>query len=171
MAENPMSASEFKRLRRFVKAFSRLNAWVYRASGGRLLGSFQGRPIVLVTMRGARSGLPRTIPLMYVPHEGARGEGVVLVASQGGAPKSPLWYRNLIAHPEITVQLGARKLQLRARLAEGEEKAALWPLCDKHYPPYADYRKRTDRDIPMFVCEPAGPAAAATPPPGAQPVE
>ena len=103
-----------------------------------------------MTMTGAKSGRTRTIPLMYVPHE----EGVLLVASQGGAPKNPVWYGNLVKHPEIEVSHRGRRMQLRARLAAPEEKPALWPICDQHYAPYAPSRQRTPRDIPVFVCEP-----------------
>jgi deazaflavin-dependent oxidoreductase (nitroreductase family) len=89
---------------------------------------------------------------MYVPY----GDGVLLVASMGGAPKNPVWYQNLVKHPEIRVTHRGRRMDLRARLARPEEKPALWPICDRHYAPYADYRKRTTREIPIFVCEPAG---------------
>ncbi len=102
-------------------------------------------------MTGAKSGRRRTIPLMYVPYQG----GVLLVASQAGAPKNPVWYGNLVKHPDIRVNHRGQDMQLRARLATAEEKPRLWPICDQHYAPYADYRKRTTRDIPIFVCEPA----------------
>lgn len=152
MAENPMSDREYATVRRMVKPFSRLNAFVYRLSGGRLLGRFSGRDICLVTMTGARSGKQRTVPLMYVPYE----DGVIIVASLGGAPKHPVWYYNLVKHPDIEVQYRDRKLKLRARLVDPELKAKLWPTCVEYYPPYEDYQKRTDRDIPVFLCEPRG---------------
>ena len=84
-----------------------------------------------------------------------QGEGVLLVASQGGAPRNAVWYHNLVKHPEIEVNHRGRCMKLRARLASADEKPGLWPVCDEHYAPYADYRKRTQRDIPIFVCEPA----------------
>ena len=87
---------------------------------------------------------------MYVPYQ----QGVLLVASQGGAPKNPVWYHNLVKHPEIEVNHRGRRMALRARQASAEEKPALWPICDEHYAPYAEYRERTTRDIPIFVCEP-----------------
>jgi deazaflavin-dependent oxidoreductase (nitroreductase family) len=101
-------------------------------------------------MTGAKSGRILTIPLMYVPHE----DGVLLVASQGGAPKNPVWFNNLVKHPDIEVEHRGEKLSLRARLVSPEEKARLWPVCDHHYAPYSDYRARTTREIPMFACEP-----------------
>ena len=103
-----------------------------------------------VTMTGAKTGRKLMIPLMYVPH----GKGMLFVASQGGAPKNPLWYYNLIKQPDIEVEHGGKRGEFRARLTEIPEKDLLWPTCDQHYAPYADYRKRTTRDIPIFVCEP-----------------
>ncbi len=135
-----------------LKLFTRINVIVYTLSGGRLMNKLGNDPIVLVKMTGAKSGKPRTIPLMYVPN----GESFILVASQGGAPKNPVWYYNLVAHPDITIVHGGKRHPLTARIVEGEEKAALWPVCDAHYADYALYRKRTTRDIPMFLCEPRG---------------
>jgi deazaflavin-dependent oxidoreductase (nitroreductase family) len=149
MAQNPMTQEEFRKLRRFIKPFSRLNVWVYRLTGGRLMGTLQGRPVVL-TMTGAKSGQRRTIPLMYVPYK----DGIIVVASQGGAPRSPVWYRNLVENPDIEAQYRSRKMKLRARQVDDAEKAALWPICVEHYPPFEDYQARTDRNIPVFVCEP-----------------
>jgi deazaflavin-dependent oxidoreductase (nitroreductase family) len=103
-------------------------------------------------MTGAKSGRVLTIPLMYVPYE----KGILLVASQGGAPKNPVWYKNLVAHPDISVRHRGTEMKLRARLALPDEKPSLWPICDSHYAPFAEYRRRTTRDIPIFVCEPVG---------------
>ena len=114
------------------------------------MNKLEGDPICLVTMKGAKTGKTRTTPLMYVPYE----NGVILVASQGGAPRHPVWFYNLVAHPDITVEQGDQKMNLRARQVFGEEKAALWPICVEHYEPYETYRQRTDREIPVFVCEP-----------------
>ena len=134
-----------------LQGVTRLHVLLHRLTGGRLLNSFGGDDVCFVTMKGAKSGRSLTIPLMYVPHQ----DGVLLVASQGGAPRNPAWYHNLVKHPDIAVNHRGRRMQLRARLAKSEEKPNLWPVCDQHYAPYADYRKRTTRDIPIFVCEPA----------------
>jgi len=91
------------------------------------------------------------MPLMYVPYKG----GVLLVASLGGAPRNPAWFHNIAKHPDITVVHRGKAISLKARLATADEKPMLWPICDSHYAPYADYRARTDRDIPIFICEPA----------------
>jgi deazaflavin-dependent oxidoreductase (nitroreductase family) len=133
-----------------VKAITRLHVLLNRLSGGRMLNTLAGDEVCFVTMKGAKSGRTLTIPLMYVPYH----EGVLLVASLGGAPRHPVWYHNLVKHPEIEVRHRQRRMKLRARLARPDEKPALWPICDEHFAPYADYRKRTTRDIPIFVCEP-----------------
>jgi len=134
-----------------VKAVTRLHVFLSHLTGGRLLNSLGGDDVCFVTMKGAKSGRTLTIPLMYVPYR----DGVLLVASLGGAPRNPVWHNNLVKHPEITVRHRHRRMKLRARLAAPGEKSGLWPICDQHYAPYADYRKRTTRDIPIFVCEPA----------------
>lgn len=133
-----------------IKAVTRLHVFLSRVTGGRLFNTFGGEEVCFVTMKGAKSGRTLTIPLMYVPYR----DGLLLVASQGGAPRNPVWYRNLVKHPEIVVSHRRRSMKLRARIASPEEKPELWPICDQHYAPYADYRKRTTRDIPIFVCEP-----------------
>ncbi len=133
-----------------VKAMTRAHVALHRLTGGRLFNTLAGRDVCFVTMTGAKTGRKITVPLMHVPY----GEGVLLVASQGGAPRNPVWYRNLVVHPDIEVEHRGRRMKLRARLARPQEKATLWPICDRYYPPYADYRRRTERDIPIFVCEP-----------------
>lgn len=135
-----------------LKTVTRLHVLLHNLSGGRLFNTLSGDDVCFVTMKGAKSGRTLTIPLMYVPHR----NGVLLVASQGGAPKNPVWYGNLVKHPEIEVSHRGRRMKLRARLARPDEKPALWPICDAHYAPYAEYRARTEREIPIFVCEPAG---------------
>jgi len=134
-----------------LKSVTRAHVLLHRLSGGRLFNRLGGDEVCFVTMTGARSGRRLTVPLMYVPYE----KGVLLVASQGGAPKNPVWYGNLVKHPEIEVRHRGERMRLRARLASAEQKTRLWPICDQRYAPYADYRKRTSRDIPIFVCAPA----------------
>lgn len=133
-----------------LKAMTRTHVALHRLSGGRFFNTLSGDEVCFVTMKGAKSGRTLIVPLMYVPYQ----EGVLLVASQGGAPKNPVWYGNLVKTPDIDVSHRGKQMRLRARLAAPEEKAALWPICDQHYAPYAEYRQRTTRDIPIFVCEP-----------------
>lgn len=133
-----------------IKTMTRVHVFLNGLTGGRMFNSLGGDDVCFVTMKGAKSGRTLTIPLMYVPYQ----EGVLLVASLGGAPQNPVWYHNLVKYPEIAVRHRQRRMKLRARLATPDEKPKLWPICDQHYAPYADYRKRTARDIPIFVCEP-----------------
>ncbi len=144
------TSEQMEKLLPFLKVFSSLNEKIYRWSNGRLMGKLAGYEVCLVTMTGAKSGKKRVTPLMYVPYQ----DGVILVASQGGAPKNPVWYNNLIAHPDIEVQYKSKKMKLRARLVDAEEKALVWPICCQHYPDYALYQERSARDIPVFVCAP-----------------
>ena len=112
-----------------IKAATRAHVFLHRMSGGRWFNTLAGDDVVFVTMTGARSGRSLTIPLMYVPY----GDGVVVVASQGGAPRNPVWYANLVKHPDIEVSHRGRKSKLRARLATDEERPEIWPICDQHY--------------------------------------
>ncbi len=133
-----------------MKLFTRLHVLVSELSGGRWWNTLGGDEVCFVGTTGRKTRRARTIPLMYVPH----GEDILLVASQGGAPKNPVWYYNLVAHPEITIRHGTATHPFQARLATRDEKDALWPICDQHYAPFATYRTRTDRDIPIFICSP-----------------
>lgn len=106
-------------------------------------------PTLLLTTRGRKSGKPRSSPLIYQPW----GEGWVVIASKGGFPTHPLWYENLVADPECDLQIGARRVQARARLIEGEERAKVWKMMRDVYPPYDDYQKATEREIPVILLE------------------
>jgi deazaflavin-dependent oxidoreductase (nitroreductase family) len=132
-----------------MKTMSRTHIFLNRVTGGTMFNTLSGDEVCFVTMTGAKSGRTITMPLMYVPYN----DGVLLVASLGGAPRNPVWYHNIAKHPDITVRHRGKEMTLRARLATAAEKPDLWPICDSHYAPYADYRARTDRDIPIFVCE------------------
>ena len=133
-----------------LKAITRTHVFLHRLTGGRMFNRLGKDEVVFVDITGAKSGRPLTIPLMYVPYN----EGVLLVASQGGAPRNPVWYGNLVKNPDIEVTHRGRRMQLRARLATAEEKPAFWPICDQYFAPFAQYRERTEREIPIFVCEP-----------------
>jgi deazaflavin-dependent oxidoreductase (nitroreductase family) len=111
----------------------------------------KGSPVVLITMRGAKSGKLRKVPLMRVEHDGV----YAIVASLGGAPQNPVWYNNVVAHPDVELQDGTESGRYTARQVTGEEKAIWWERAVAAYPDYADYQKRTTREIPVFVLEPA----------------
>ena len=123
---------------------------LYESSGGTEGTTIVGRPVVVVTSRGAKSGKLRKNPVMRVEHDGC----YAAVASLGGAPKHPVWYHNLLAEPLVEVQDGPVKRDMRARLVEGEEKALWWERAVAAYPEYEAYQVKTERDIPVFVLEP-----------------
>jgi len=107
-------------------------------------------PSLLLTTTGRKSGEKFIFPLFY----GKTGNSYIVVASKGGAPAHPGWYRNLLAHPEVEVQVGTQKIKARARTAAGEERTRLWQEALKFWPPYADYQKKTEREIPVVVLDP-----------------
>ncbi|HKN91075.1 MAG TPA: nitroreductase family deazaflavin-dependent oxidoreductase [Acidimicrobiia bacterium] len=125
----------------------------YERSGGREANTLRdtGLPVIIVTMRGNKTGKIRKIALMRVAHDG----DYALVASKGGAPEHPVWYYNLKAQPdEVTIQDGAAPFEARVREVTGDERAAWWERAVAAYPPYAAYQKKTSREIPVFVASP-----------------
>lgn len=125
---------------------------LYESSGGTEGTTLRdtGLPVVVVTSLGARSGKVRKTPLMRVEHEGA----YALVASQGGAPVHPTWYHNVTKHPVIELQDGPVRQDMTVREVTGEEKAIWWKRAVEAFPNYAEYQRRTDREIPLLVAEP-----------------
>ncbi len=127
----------------------------YEASGGQRANTLldTGMPVIVVTTRGAKSGKVRKHALMRVEHDGE----YALVASVGGAPNNPVWFHNLVAHPdEVLVQDGPAPFAVTVRRVEGDEKATWWERAVAAYPPYAEYQERTERQIPVFVATPKG---------------
>src|SRR5690606_24732173 len=139
--EGEYAPSPSDRAREQVELFERTNG-----QEGNTLG---GRPVIILTSRGAKSGKLRKTPLMRVEHDGA----YAAVASLGGAPKHPVWYFNVVADPHVELQDGAEKWDMQAREVTGSEKEEWWARCVEAYPPYADYQEKTDREIPVFVLE------------------
>jgi deazaflavin-dependent oxidoreductase (nitroreductase family) len=118
----------------------------FRANGGHVEG---WAPLILLTSKGAKSGQPRVHPLMAVPY----GENYIAVASKGGAPENPQWYYNLVAHPDATVENGKETFPVRARLLSGEERERAFARAVEVFPNYAEYQKKTTRQIPVFLLE------------------
>ncbi|MDX2707140.1 nitroreductase family deazaflavin-dependent oxidoreductase [Streptomyces sp. PA03-6a] len=123
----------------------------YESSGGTEGTTMRDLPVVILTTRGAKSGKIRKTPLMRVEHGGQ----YAVVASLGGAPKNPVWYHNVVADPRVELQDGPERQDMTAREVSGEEKALWWDRAVEAFPDYADYQKKTDREIPVFVLEPA----------------
>ncbi|MBM4527910.1 nitroreductase family deazaflavin-dependent oxidoreductase [Rhodococcus hoagii] len=139
-----------------IKWMSKTNVKLYRATGGRLGGKWRvgsafpwGIPVCLLTTTGRKSGQPRVSPLLFLED----GDRVVLVASQGGLPKNPMWYLNIRANPEVTIQIKSRIRTMRARVATDEERAELWPRLVDMYADFDNYQSWTDRQIPVVICE------------------
>lgn len=142
---------------KIIKTMSKVHVTLYRWTGG-LLGSKWrvgsafpwGVPVLLLTTTGRKSGLPRTLPLLFIED----GQNIVIVASQGGLPKNPLWFGNVEANPDVTIQIKRRRLRMKARTASPDERERLWPKLVAHYPDFASYVTWTDRVIPVVICEP-----------------
>ena len=138
-------------IRAVLRTFTHLQVAVFRASGGRLMNTFPGGyEICVVSARGAKSGKLRRIALIHLP----QGDNKLLVASQGGMDKMPSWYYNIAANPDIQIMVGGEEKNYRARQVSDEEKAELWPHLCSIYPDFDEYQARTDRNIPVFSCEP-----------------
>ena len=123
----------------------------YESSGGARGNTMHGLPVVIVTMRGAKSGKIRKTPVMRVEHDGS----YAVVASMGGAPTHPEWYHNIVAHPDVELQDGPQPRAYRARLVSGAEREQWWKRAVAAFPNYAGYQRKTDREIPVFVLDPA----------------
>jgi F420H(2)-dependent quinone reductase len=118
----------------------------FRANGGAVKG---WAPLILLTTKGAKSGQTRVYPLMSVPY----GAHYIAVASKGGAPKNPLWYNNLLAHPDVTVEVGHETFAATAQLLAGEEREQAFAKAVTVFSPYGEYQKKTTREIPVFLLE------------------
>lgn len=128
----------------------RKNAEEYIESGGTAGTELKGRPVILLTTIGAKSGKIRKTPLMRVEHNGE----YAVVASLGGAPKNPVWYYNIKSHPQVELQDGTESGDYESREVTGDEKEVWWERAVATWPDYADYQAKTDRQIPVFVLTP-----------------
>ena len=135
-----------------IKFWSAIHEFWYRMTGGLIGGRVGGRPFLLLTTTGRKSGRPRTTPLLYLRD----GEDLVVVASFGGNDRHPAWWLNLERNPEAEVQVGNEKKRVRAEKAKAEERSRLWPLLVDLYANYDQYQKGTRREIPVVVLRPQG---------------
>ena len=124
----------------------------FRANKGKVGGPFEGAPLLLLHTLGARTGQQRVNPVMYRPVPG----GYAVFASKGGAPTNPDWYHNLLAHPDVEAEIGTETVKLHARVTEGAERDQIWAAHKTANPGFADYEKKTTRQIPVVILEPAG---------------
>lgn len=133
-----------------VIEFNRTIIDEFRANDGKVGGPFEGAPMILVNHRGASSGKEYTAPLVY----SRDGDNYVIIASKGGAPDDPQWFRNLVANPDVTIEVGTETLRVRARVTEGDERARLYRAQADLMPNFDEYAKATTREIPVVVLEP-----------------
>jgi deazaflavin-dependent oxidoreductase (nitroreductase family) len=122
----------------------------FRANEGKVGGPFEGAPVLLLHTVGAKSGQPRVNPVMYQQVPG----GYAVFASRGGGPVNPGWYHNVLAHPQVTAEIGTGTVELLARVAEGQERERIWTAQKATYPGFADYERNTTRQIPVIILEP-----------------
>lgn len=133
-----------------------VNAWnqqviaEFRANAGKLSGRFEGAPVLLLHTTGAKSGAERVNPMMY-QHV---GDAIAVFASKAGAPTNPDWFHNLVAHPEVTVELGIESVPMVARVADKTERDEIWELQKEQFPNFAEYEEKTDRVIPVVLLNP-----------------
>jgi deazaflavin-dependent oxidoreductase (nitroreductase family) len=120
----------------------------FRANGGKV-AQFEGRPLLLLHHKGAKTGTERVNPLVYLPV----GDAFAVFGSKAGADTNPAWYHNLVAHPDTAVEVGAETVPVRARVAEGEERDRIWDEQKRVNPNFADYEKKTARPIPVVLLE------------------
>jgi deazaflavin-dependent oxidoreductase (nitroreductase family) len=122
----------------------------FRGNAGKVGGPFEGAPIVLLTTKGRKTGRERTNPLMYQPDDGR----ILVFASKGGAPEHPDWYTNLLANPDVTVEVGTDRYEARATEVTGEERDRIYSKQASQFPNFAEYQAKTDRTIPVVAIVP-----------------
>jgi len=125
----------------------------FRANGGTVGGPWQGATMLLLHTQGAKSGQPRVNPLVYLPD----GERYVIIASKGGAPEDPQWYRNLLANPDVEIEVGTSTIQVRATETTGPERDELYARQVERRPAFAEYEQRAARTIPVIALKPRRP--------------
>ena len=121
----------------------------FRANGGKVNGQFAGASLVLLTTTGAKSGKERTNPLVYFKD----GDHIIIVASKGGAPTNPDWYYNILAHPDVTLEIGTERFQAHAVVAEDAERDRIFAAVSQSNPGFAQYQQQTTRKIPIVILE------------------
>ena len=124
----------------------------FRANEGRVGGDFEGAPLLLLHTKGAKTGRPRVTPLMYLPDEG----GYFVFASKGGAPTNPDWYHNLVADPEVTIEVGTDTVPARATVVASAERDEIYARQVERRPQFGEYERNTNRTIPVVTLEPVG---------------
>lgn len=134
------------------RLFTGIHAWIYRFTGGAILGHMMGTSVLILTTMGRKTGKQRTNPVLYL----ADGDRLVIVASNRGRPRHPTWWLNLQANPHTQVRVQGKTLDVIAEQASPEERSALWPRLTATSPSYADFQQRTTRELPVIILRPVG---------------
>ena len=137
-------------VRSLVQLFGGMHRWLYRSTGGVIGGRFRGGPVLLLTTVGRKTGQARTWPLIYFPD----GKAFVIVGSNSWRDVHPAWYLNLSSNPTAMIEVGRKRLRVKARQAEGAERDRLWQFVTRTLPFYADYQAGTQREIPLMILAP-----------------
>ncbi len=123
----------------------------FRANGGKVGGNFEGAPLLILHMKGAKTAASRVKPLVYLHH----GDKLAVFASKAGAPSHPAWYHNLVANPDAEIEIGTETRRVRARVADPTERAEIWSAQKEVNPVFAEYERKTTREIPVIILDPA----------------
>ena len=136
---------------KLIKNYGSLQTWLYEVSGGRLANRFMGVPCAILTTTGRKTGKKRKTPLLYIEDN----KRIIIAATKGGMSTAPIWYLNLMANPDVDFQIASHKRRMKARKANAEEAAELWPKLDSIYSGYAEYRQRLQgiREAPVIILE------------------
>jgi deazaflavin-dependent oxidoreductase (nitroreductase family) len=130
-----------------MKTMTLVHTTVYKVSKGRFGNKMKKAPVLFLTVTGRKTGKLHTVPLLYLED----GDRKVIVASKGGDNRHPVWYLNLVANPEVKVEMAGERADMKATVVGAEEKATLWPRLVEIYPGYAGYQRKTERDIPLIA--------------------
>lgn len=135
-----------------MRAFTPVHRWIYHMSRGRIGTTWTtaGMPVLLLTTTGRRTGTARTRPVGYIPDD----DRLIIIASNAGSPKHPVWYLNLCKHPHVIIELYGGRKRMRAVVAEGADRDRLWSITTTRYPTFSDFQAGTDRQIPVVVLSP-----------------
>ena len=151
MSSRPLSPTQVAIAKPLIRVMSRLNTWAYRLTNGRIGGTYlHGVPVLLLTVVGRKTGRRLTVPLTYLQD----GERAIVAASRAGMDQHPLWFLNLVANPDVDVQMGDAVRPMRAHTADDAERAAYWPKLVAVNPDYGAYQARTQRQIPVVILSP-----------------
>lgn len=150
MSANSQTAKSKRKGVALQRFFTNMHIALYRRTNGAIGSRMGGRSLLLLTTIGRKSGQERTTPLLYMED----GNDYILIASYGGAPQDPQWFRNLVENPQAKIQIGSKVIDVTTRKANPEERSRIWPIVTGQFQNFADYQKKTTREIPVVILTP-----------------